>query len=184
MLVKTIEDGTGTTAKIPHYSIAGKTGTAQRVSERGGYDGYIASFAGFPVNVDRRFVVVVYIDNPKANGYYGGSVAGPIFRKITQHILYRKKDFSKFAKYNPESNAKNLDTVTTAQASRRYIGPGRMPNFIGMDKASAVRMAESLNLQMELTGFGVVSRQSPAAGEPLAQVKDINLHFTAPSYEQ
>ena len=184
MLVNAVENGTGTAAKIPHYAIAGKTGTAQRVSERGGYEGYISSFAGYPVNVSRPFVVLVYIDNPKANGYYGNVAAAPVFRKITQHLLYKTKDFSKFAQYNSESNAKNLDTVNTSQASRRYIGAGRMPNFIGMDKASALRMAESLDLQIELTGFGVVSRQHPVAGEALSSANELRLHFSPPTYEE
>lgn len=184
MLVNAVENGTGTAAKIPHYAIAGKTGTAQRVSERGGYEGYISSFAGYPVNVSRPFVVLVYIDNPKANGYYGNVAAAPVFRKITQHLLYKTKDFAKFAQYNSESNAKNLDTVNTSQASRRYIGAGRMPNFIGMDKASALRMAESLNLQIELTGFGVVSRQHPTAGEPLSSANELKLHFSPPTYDE
>lgn len=184
MLVATVENGSGVGAKIPHYAIAGKTGTAQRVSERGGYDGYIASFAGYPVNVDRKFVVLVYVDNPKANGYYGSMAAAPVFKKITQYLLYKKKNFSRFAKYNSASNEKNLDTVQVSQASRRMIGPGRMPNFVGMDKASAIRMAESLKLQIELTGFGVVSRQSPPAGESIVGANEINLHFSPPSYEE
>lgn len=184
MLVATVENGSGVGAKIPHYAIAGKTGTAQRVAERGGYDGYIASFAGYPVNVDRKFVVLVYVDNPKANGYYGSMAAAPVFKKITQYLLYKKKNFSRFAKYNSASNEKNLDTVQISQSSRRMIGPGRMPNFIGMDKASAIRLAESLKLQMELTGFGVVSRQSPAAGESIVGANEINLHFSPPSYEE
>jgi cell division protein FtsI (penicillin-binding protein 3) len=186
ILVKTVEEGTGTPAKIPHYAIAGKTGTAQRVSERGGYEGYIASFAGYPANVGRRFVVLVYIDNPRANGYYGGAAAAPVFKKITQYMLYKKKDFSQFAKYNSESNAKNLDSVKTAQAStaRRQLGAGRMPNFIGMDKASALRLAETLKIQIELTGFGVVSKQAPSPGEPLASAREVRLQFRPPSYEE
>jgi cell division protein FtsI (penicillin-binding protein 3) len=186
MLYKAVEDGTGTSAKIPHYAIAGKTGTAQRVSPRGGYDGYIASFAGFPVNVNKRFVILVYVDNPKANGYYGGVAAAPVFKKIAQYLLYKMKDFSKFAHYSPESNEKNLDSVTIAQSSssRRNTAPGRMPNFIGMDKASAIELAENLRLQIELTGFGIVTKQSPAAGEPIAEAKEIRLQFHPPSYEE
>lgn len=186
MLYKAVEDGTGTSAKIPHYAIAGKTGTAQRVSPRGGYDGYIASFAGFPVNVGKRFVVLVYMDNPKANGYYGGVAAAPVFKKITQYLLYKKKDFSKFAYYNPESNEKNLDSVSMAQSSttRRSVAPGRMPNFIGMDKSSAIELAENLHLRMELTGFGIVTNQVPSAGESIVEAKEIKLQFHPPSYEE
>ena len=184
MLVKAVEDGTGSAAKIPHYVIAGKTGTAQRVAPQGGYEGYISSFAGFPVNVTRPFVVVVYIDNPRANGYYGNVAAAPVFRKITQHLLYRSKQFAPFAKYNAESNAKNMDAITVAQSAKVSVGPGRMPNFVGLDKASAARLADSLNVQTEMTGFGVVSGQSPAAGESLVGLGAIKLRFHAPSYEE
>lgn len=184
MLVRAVEDGTGTNARIPHYTIAGKTGTAQRVSPRGGYEGYIASFAGFPVNVSHPFVVFAYVDNPHAHGYYGNVAAAPIFRKVTQQLLYKTKKFAPYAHYNPEANAKNLDTVSVGQAASRLVGAGRMPNFLGLDKASALRMAESLNLRIELTGFGVVSRQEPSAGEAVAGVKELRLHFTPPSYEE
>ena len=184
MLIEAVEDGTGTNAKIPHYVIAGKTGTAQRVAERGGYEGYISSFAGFPVNVKRPFVVVVYVDNPKANGYYGNATAAPVFRKITQHLLYKSKDFAPYARYSAEANAKNLDTVHMASAASRAVVPGRMPNFAGLDKASAVKLAESLNLRIELRGFGVVASQRPGAGEPLAGVQALELRFRPPSYEE
>jgi hypothetical protein len=53
-----------------------------------------------------------------------------------------------------------------------------------MDKASALRMAESLDLQIELTGFGVVSRQYPIAGDALSSAKELKLHFSPPSYEE
>ncbi len=117
MLVNAVSDGTGTNAIIPHYQIAGKTGTAQRVSARGGYEGYIASFIGFPVNVNKKFVVMAYIDHPTANGYYGNAVAAPIVKKITQYILYKKKDFAQFAKYDEKSNQVNMDTIQSQQAS-------------------------------------------------------------------
>lgn len=184
MLVKAVEEGTGGNAKIPHYVIAGKTGTAQRVSPQGGYEGYISSFAGYPVNVARPFVVLVYVDNPKANGYYGNGTAAPVFRKITQHLLYRSKQFAPYAKYNAESNAKNMDAITTGQASKITVGPGKMPNFIGLDKASAARLADTLNVQTEMTGFGVVSGQTPGPGEPLGDQGAIKLRFQAPSYEE
>lgn len=184
MLVGVVEEGTGVTAKIPHYVIAGKTGTAQRVAPQGGYEGYIASFAGFPVNVSRPFVVMVYIDNPKANGYYGSVAAAPVFKKITQHLLYRSKQFAPFAKFNAEANAKNMDAITTAQSSTVSVGPGRMPKFIGLDKASAMRLAETLHFQLEMTGFGVVADQVPAPGEPLAGVSSLRLQFRPPHYEE
>lgn len=183
MLVKAVNEGTGTSAIIPHYEIAGKTGTAQRVSPRGGYDGYIASFVGFPVNVNKKFVVMAYIDHPTANGYYGGVAAAPIVKKITQYILYKKKDFAQFAKYDEKSNKVNMDTVQSQLAStQKVFAPGYMPNFIGLDKSSAVQMAQDRSISVELNGFGVVTKQSVPPGTPLAGNSNLRLQFEAPTY--
>ena len=183
MLVKAVHEGTGTSAIIPHYEIAGKTGTAQRVSPRGGYEGYIGSFVGFPVNVNKKFVVLAYIDHPSANGYYGGATAAPVVKKITQYILYKKKDFAQFAKYDEKSNKVNMDTVQAQQAApQKVFAPGYMPNFIGMDKSSAMQLASDRDIQIEVNGFGVVTRQSVPAGTPLAGNSNLRLQFEAPTY--
>ena len=72
---------------VKHFEIAGKTSTAQKADQSGGYSGYVSGFIGYPVNVDKRFVVFVYVDEPK-KAYYGNTVAAPIFQKIIKRILY------------------------------------------------------------------------------------------------
>ncbi|MGI8536703.1 MAG: peptidoglycan D,D-transpeptidase FtsI family protein [Mycobacteriales bacterium] len=82
----TNEGGTAVKAAIPGYRVAGKTGTAQRVVD-GRYDGsYTASFVGFAPADAPRLAVSVSIQAPK-NGYYGGTVAGPVFRDIMSFAL-------------------------------------------------------------------------------------------------
>ena len=185
MLVKAVSDGTGTNAIIPHYEIAGKTGTAQRVSPRGGYEGYIASFVGFPVNVNKKFVVLAYIDHPRANGYYGNAVAAPIVKKITQYILYKKKDFAQFAKYDEKSNKVNMDSVQSQQAApQKVFAQGLIPNFIGLDKSSAIRLAESRNIKLSMNGFGVVSKQSIDPGTQQTVELVVKLQFEVPTYAE
>jgi cell division protein FtsI (penicillin-binding protein 3) len=183
MLEQAVSLGTGSNARIPHYEIAGKTGTAQRVSPNGGYEGYISSFIGYPVNVTKKFVVFAYVEHPQENGYYGNKVAAPVFRKITQFILYKKKGFAQFARYDAESNKTNLDEVQSQQSSMvRYYGPGIVPNFIGMDKASALELAREKNINVKINGFGVVTKQSVSAGSPLSADGNLRLQFEAPSY--
>jgi cell division protein FtsI (penicillin-binding protein 3) len=82
----TNEGGTAVTAAIPGYRVAGKTGTARRVVD-GGYDGsYTASFVGFAPADAPRLAIAVSVQAPK-NGYYGGAVAGPVFRDIMSFSL-------------------------------------------------------------------------------------------------
>lgn len=185
MLVSAVNEGTGGNAKIPHYVIAGKTGTAQRVSPKGGYDGYIGSFIGFPVNVNKKFVVFAYVDHPTDNGYYGGVTAGPIFKKITQYILYKKKDFAQFAKYDEASNKVNLDEIHSQQASvNKPFAPGYMPSFMGLDKQSALQLAEERKISLQMNGFGVVKTQSIEPGTVVSGEISLKLQFEAPTYAE
>jgi cell division protein FtsI/penicillin-binding protein 2 len=85
------DEGTGATLRIPGYRLAGKTGTAQKTnlntkSMVGG--GYVSSFVGYVPAEKPRAVVLVMIDNPKAQ-YYGSKVAGPVFREIASAIIHR-----------------------------------------------------------------------------------------------
>lgn len=80
--------GTGTQAAIPGYSVAGKTGTAHKVGATGYEDNrYRATFAGIAPASAPRLVVVVTINDPGGEKYYGGEIAAPIFSKVMQSAL-------------------------------------------------------------------------------------------------
>jgi cell division protein FtsI (penicillin-binding protein 3) len=87
-----VEDGgTGTEAALDEWRVAGKTGTARKPdTEHGGYlpGAYVGSFIGFAPAQRPAVVVAVVIDQP-TRGYYGGSVAAPVFREVTASALRR-----------------------------------------------------------------------------------------------
>ena len=80
--------GTGTRAAVSGYRIAGKTGTVKK-SGAGGYveDSYIAVFAGIAPASEPRLAMVVMIDEPRGEKYYGGVVAAPVFGKVMAGAL-------------------------------------------------------------------------------------------------
>ncbi|MGI5351887.1 peptidoglycan D,D-transpeptidase FtsI family protein [Streptomyces sp. CA-250714] len=81
-------EGTGTTAKIPGYRVAGKTGTANRVDPKTGrYHGYTASFAGFAPADKPRITVYCAVQNPKKGSYFGSDVCGPVYKKVMKFSL-------------------------------------------------------------------------------------------------
>jgi cell division protein FtsI (penicillin-binding protein 3) len=85
------EGGTGTLAALEEWRVAGKTGTARKPDNvRGGYrpGAYVGSFIGFAPAEKPAVVVAVVIDEP-TRGYYGGSVAAPVFREVTSTALRR-----------------------------------------------------------------------------------------------
>jgi len=81
------EDGTAKAAAIPGYPVAGKTGTAQKVTN-GRYDPtkFLSSFVGIVPANDPRLVIAVMIDEPQGI-HYGGLVAAPAFKAIAETAL-------------------------------------------------------------------------------------------------
>jgi cell division protein FtsI (penicillin-binding protein 3) len=80
--------GTGTGAAVTGYRIAGKTGTSWKFAA-GGYskDKYISVFAGLAPASNPRLAVVVVIDEPTGELYYGGDVAAPVFADVMSESL-------------------------------------------------------------------------------------------------
>jgi cell division protein FtsI (penicillin-binding protein 3) len=88
MLQSAVDEGTGHRARIPGYTVAGKTGTSQKVHPATGTygDEYTASFVGFAPATDPEFVTLVVVDEPETS-IWGEQVAAPAFRKVMSFTL-------------------------------------------------------------------------------------------------
>ncbi|MCL2467539.1 MAG: penicillin-binding protein 2 [Micrococcales bacterium] len=82
MLESVVDDGTGSSAAVPGYRVAGKTGTAQNL----GTGGFTASFVGFAPADNPKIVVAVILHDPHTS-IYGGVVAAPVFSDVTAYSL-------------------------------------------------------------------------------------------------
>lgn len=79
--------GTGRSARIPGYRVAGKTGTSRK-SISGGYTNrYISSFIGYAPASRPQLAAVVVINDPGGEDYYGGQVAAPVFSRVMASAL-------------------------------------------------------------------------------------------------
>jgi cell division protein FtsI (penicillin-binding protein 3) len=80
--------GTGGRAAVHGYRVGGKTGTVRK-PEPGGYadDRYLALFAGMAPMSAPRLVIVVVVDEPSGEAYYGGEVAAPVFAAVAADSL-------------------------------------------------------------------------------------------------
>lgn len=92
MLNDVVTDGTGKSAAIPGYTVAGKTGTARKPQPNGGYRDaaghyrYIATFAGFVPAEDPQLSVIVVLDDP-GTSIYASQVSAPVFAQVAQYGL-------------------------------------------------------------------------------------------------
>ncbi len=144
-----VDNGTGKNAQISGYSVAGKTGTAQIPNPNtGGYfkEKYMASFVGFaPVN-DPKITLIVVVENPRES-IYGGSVSAPIFKAITEKVLF------------------HLNTPTNSS----FTGTKIMPNFKGKSTRDILRWADDNGVEVEFSGSGFSATQSPVPGEEIKE---------------
>jgi cell division protein FtsI (penicillin-binding protein 3) len=89
MLTSVVEDGTGKEAAVPGYTVAGKTGTAQKVDPATGRYSHrkiVASFVGAVPAESPRLVILVTIDEPETLRW-GAAIAAPTFREIAQDAM-------------------------------------------------------------------------------------------------
>jgi cell division protein FtsI/penicillin-binding protein 2 len=89
MMQDCVAQGTGALAQVEGYSIAGKTGTSQKVNPNGGGyipNEYISSFVGMIPGNRPKVLILVVIDNPRGV-YYGGETAAPVFQKIAREVI-------------------------------------------------------------------------------------------------
>ncbi len=87
MMVEVVASGTGRQARVEGITVAGKTGTAQKLESNGRYSHsrFVASFVGFGPVPDARFVMVVNMDEPRPI-YFGGAVSAPMFKRIVRKL--------------------------------------------------------------------------------------------------
>ena len=111
MLANVVENGTGSAAAIEGYDVAGKTGTARKPAETGGYrwpDGrthHVATFAGFMPADDPKLSVIVVLDEPRQ--VYAASTAAPTFAELSRHAL-RLLDIPPSSATDPASPTVNV----------------------------------------------------------------------------
>jgi cell division protein FtsI/penicillin-binding protein 2 len=90
MLAAAVDHGTGMKAQIPGYSVAGKTGTAQKpLPDGSGYSNsdFVASFIGMVPADHPRLVVMVAVDSPRSPSHFGGDIAAPAVQQIMSFAL-------------------------------------------------------------------------------------------------
>ena len=177
-----VERGTGRSAQIDGYTIAGKTGTAQKVvNGRYSNTDYNVSFVGFVPSRKPVFTIVVVVDSPHKVPPYGATVAAPIFKRIATAamrqygvppsinpapaLLVARRD-AEGTHEQPTSTAGITPNIVTVDGGAHASG-AFFPDLRGLSARDALRTLSRLGMSARLNGTGVVVRQLPEAGAPI-----------------
>jgi cell division protein FtsI (penicillin-binding protein 3) len=186
MLTAVTEDGgTAVEAAIPGYRVAGKTSTAQKVDPATGKyssEKYTAVFVGFVPVEHPRLVVAVVLDEPTI-GHYGGDLAGPVFRRVSEASLRylgvtptagsaklsgmkREGDpaDAMLAMMRPSPPASAPSPVASAAQATLPPGGLRVPDATGLPAHDAVVALSKAGFVPQIEGWGRAVRQTPAPG--------------------
>ncbi len=179
--------GTADNIYSPDFSMAGKTGTAKKfvpkhVNEKGdtisaGYSNkrYVASFAGFfPVDKPKYSCIVVIHDPLKKKGYYGATVAAPVFREIAQKIYTSTPVQNEVVP--EEFNAQMIQDSYSQNVES--LDDKKVPNVKGMPAMDAISILENVGLKVKVEGVGKVKRQSIRKGTPIRKGTTIVLKLS------
>jgi cell division protein FtsI/penicillin-binding protein 2 len=148
-----VERGTGKEAHIQDVRIAGKTGTSRKYLD-GKYvaNNYTASFVGFFPVEDPQVVCLVMLDNPRSQGYYGGSTSGPVFRAIAERVITTSYKFSRTA------------IAQDPAASGSIV----VPDVRMLQSSLAKKLLASYGLSCQTFGKGtLVIKQTPEPGKKM-----------------
>jgi cell division protein FtsI (penicillin-binding protein 3) len=190
MMEQVVERGTAKAARMDGFTIAGKTGTAQKLIDgRYSRSEYNASFVGFIPSRKPALTIIVVIDSPHGNGYYGGTVAAPIFKRIAQEslrhlgigptinplppVLVARNDGDEMVP-QPVSATRTIQS-SAVEAAEPALAGDVMPDLRGLSAREAVRTLTKLGMVARLTGDGFVIDQAPAAGTALGVVESCTL---------
>jgi cell division protein FtsI (penicillin-binding protein 3) len=187
ILEAVVKDGTGKRAQVSGYSVAGKTGTADKLVN-GRYVNWAqnVSFLGFIPSRNPVLTIIVMIDTPRAGAAAGGVVAAPIFSRIAEASLRRLGVPPDMDAATPVVVARHHDASAGRQVritgQTEIISPlivplspaaadneqaSLVPDLRGMGAREALRTLARLGLTARIEGTGVVIDQAPAPGTAL-----------------
>lgn len=171
--------GTGHKMYSPNFSMAGKTGTAQKnyVNKDPDVMTYISTFAGYFPAEDPKYSCIVVIHEPdKSVGYYGADVSGPVFKSIAQRVYANNPLIDEVETLDvKDENLEKAYQSYYAEAQKKH---DQVPNVKGMCGMDAISLLENMGLEVVVKGNGKVKKQSIAKGTDIKKVAKIILELS------
>lgn len=176
ILENAVKRGTGEKLYSPNFSMAGKTGTCQMEYWTGNTQ-YVSSFAGFFPAKNPKYSCIVVVNKPnKKKGYYGATVAAPVFKAIAQKI-YASNLQEKEVNLSEELSIASLEKEDENYQVKNSSTDVKMPNVRGMVLMDAVSVLENKGLKVAVHGDSEwVKKQSVRRGDKIRKGQQVVLN--------
>ena len=180
ILEDTVDKGTGKRARIEGYAVGGKTGTAQLSAGKSGYirNEYLSSFIGFFPADKPKYIVMAMFMRPQADiqaNKFGGVVAAPVVGNVIRRIIKEEEGFAKNVETINVTNSKDESGENIKSSLDAISYEDVMPDLEGMSPQEVLAVFKETNIDIEVTGTGLVEEQIPAAGDSLKNVKKVKI---------
>jgi cell division protein FtsI (penicillin-binding protein 3) len=182
------EGGTGTKAASKEYQVAGKTGTAQKVTEGSGRYAagkYYASFIGFAPSDRPKIAVFAGLDEPKG-AYYGGIVSAPVFKETAEYALKSLEipsSLSQVVIAEKNFSIGPQDALSDSYNKRFQKREGNsffVPDLRGKSIRDVLAAIGEASINVKMDGSGLLSSQAPSPGGNIKEGETFYASFRQP----
>ncbi len=188
MLEGVVQNGSGKGLNITAFKVGGKTGTAQIATGSKGYGttkNYQASFVGYFPADNPLYSCLVVVYNPSKGAYYGGLIAGPVFKEIAEKVYSNSLDFMQpinnkqtLLTKAPESiKSKNTELVLVSNALKLKVKPSANEDgyAVRTNDSTQISLSES-NIETQLKKGIVPNLNGLSAKDALYLLENKGMH--------
>ena len=164
MLSHTVENGSGKSAAIDGWNVAGKTGTSKKLID-GQYSEkeFISSFVGYFPYDNPQLLCLIILDSPDVsrNLHWGGISAAPVFKSVMDRIINIDKSITISRSKNQRVKNEPILIQKNYKIKIEYV---EMPNLIGKTVRDAFSDLKKVGIKPQISGRGLIVSQSIDAG--------------------
>lgn len=164
-VLETVVVQSGSTAAVKGYRVGGKSGTSEKQPR--GSNKYIGSFVGVAPVDDPKIIVLVILDEPMGENYYGGVITAPVAGKIISETL-------QYYGIEPQYTQQESEELSSV-----------VPDVISMSVTEAKQVLTNYGLKYVIQGSGdQIISQEPASGTPVKNGSSVTLHTNLAGEEE
>lgn len=164
-VLETVVNESGSTAAVKGYRVGGKSGTSEKQPRGSGK--YIGSFVGVAPADDPKIIVLVILDEPMGENYYGGVITAPVAGKVISETL-------QYYGIEPQYTKEQSEELSSV-----------VPDVISKSVTESKQILANYGLKYVIQGSGEqVISQEPASGTPVKSGSSVTLHTNLAGEEE